>query len=153
MSSIDTRERALVDAVSLDDLKRDNAEIAKDIRLSGSPAEAAAFAYIADRCRSFGMEVHEYAVDAYVSLPGAASLSVVSPKAGDITCITHSFSVATGPEGRTGTLIYVGKGTTTADYAGSERARRDRLGGWFGWAWGGACGRPCRRGRDDLRQS
>jgi len=43
MSSADTRESALQAAVSLENLKRDNAEIAKGVRLSGSPAEAAAF--------------------------------------------------------------------------------------------------------------
>ncbi len=80
MSGIGYARACVADAVSLEDLKRDNAEIAKGVRLSGSPAEAEAFAYIADRCRSFGMEVHEYAVDAYVSLPGAASLAVVSPE-------------------------------------------------------------------------
>src|SRR5262245_19393896 len=116
MSGVDTRERALADAVSLENLKRDNAEIAKGVRLSGSPAEAEAFAYIAEQCRSFGMEVREYAVDAYVSLPIAATLAVVSPEARDIACITHSFSVTTGPEGITGPLVYVGRGTTGADY-------------------------------------
>jgi hypothetical protein len=120
MSGTDRRERALADAVSLDDLKRDNAEIAKGVRLSGSAEEAEAFAYIADRCRSFGMDVQEYTVDAYVSLPGAATLSVVSPETRAITCITHSFSVATGTQGLTGPLVYVGKGTTPADYAGKE---------------------------------
>ena len=75
MSGTDTRERALVDAVSLENLTRDNAEIAKGVRLSGSADEAEAFAYIADRCRSFGMDVREYTVDAYVSLPGAAALT------------------------------------------------------------------------------
>src|SRR5947209_14807628 len=105
MSGIETRERALQGAVSLENLKRDNAAIAKGVRLSGSPAEAEAFAYIADRCRPFGMEVREYAIDAYVSLPGAAALAVISPDARDIACITHSFSVATGPEGRTGPLV------------------------------------------------
>ncbi len=120
MSGIDTRERALVDAVSLDHLTCDNAEIAKGVRLSGSADEAAAFAYIAERCRSFGMDVRRYTVDAYVSLPGAAALSVVSPEARAIACITHSFSVTTGPAGLTGPLIYVGKGTTPADYAGKD---------------------------------
>ncbi|MHB8646209.1 MAG: M28 family peptidase [Thermomicrobiales bacterium] len=108
------------DAVSLENLKRDNAAIAKDIRLSGSAAEAEAFAYIADRCRSFGMAVREYAVDAYVSLPGAAALSVVAPDSRDITCITHSFSVATEPEGRVGPLVAVGRGTAATDYAGKD---------------------------------
>jgi hypothetical protein len=120
MSGIETRERALQGAVSLENLKRDNAEIAKGVRLSGSPAEAEAFAYIADRCRSFGMDVHEYAVDAYVSIPGEASLAVLSPEARDIECITHSFSVATGPEGITGALIAVGRGNADTDYAGKD---------------------------------
>src|SRR5437762_14388016 len=105
MSGTDSREGALRDAVSLGDLKRDNAGIAKGVRLSGSPEEAEAFAYIADRCRSFGMEVRAYAIDAYVSLPGAAALAVVSPEAREIACITHSFSVATGPEGLTAPLV------------------------------------------------
>ncbi len=120
MSGADTRERALRDAVSLENLKRDNAEIAKGVRLSGSVPEAEAFAYIAGRCRSFGMDVHEYAIDAYVSLPGAAALAVVSPDARAIACITHSFSVATGPGGLTAPLVSVGPGVAAADYAGKE---------------------------------
>jgi hypothetical protein len=120
MSSTDTRERALADAVSLENLTRDNAVIAKGVRLSGSAEEAEAFAYIGERCRSFGMDVREYTVDAYVSLPGAAALSIVSPETRDIACITHSFSIATGPEGLTGSLVYVGKGTAATDYAGKD---------------------------------
>src|SRR4051812_18730599 len=120
MSGVGRGEQALPDAVSLANLKRDTAEIAKGVRLSGSPEEAEAFAYIADRCRSFGMEVHEYAVDAYVSLPGAATLAVVSPEAREIACITHSFSVATGPDGLTAPLVYVGRGTAAADYVGKD---------------------------------
>jgi hypothetical protein len=120
MSGVGRGEQAWPDAVSLANLKRDTAEIAKGVRLSGSPAEAEAFAYIADRCRSFGMAVREYAVDAYVSLPGAAALAVVSPAAREIACITHSFSIATGAAGRTGPLVYVGRGTATADYADKQ---------------------------------
>ncbi|MGI8687283.1 MAG: M28 family peptidase, partial [Thermomicrobiales bacterium] len=120
MSDADTREHSLRDAVSLVDLKRYNAVIARGVRLSGSAEEAEAFAYIANRCRSFGMAVREYAIDAYVSLPGAAALAVVSPEARDITCITHSFSVATGPDGFAGPLVAVGRGNAAADYAGKD---------------------------------
>ena len=112
-------ERALRDAVSLDNLTRHNAEIAKGVRLSGSADEAEAFAYIAEQCRAYGMAVQQYAVDAYVSLPGAASLSVVLPEGREIACITHSFSLATGPAGLTAPLVPVGKGTA-ADYAGVD---------------------------------
>src|SRR6476646_10683083 len=116
---MDGQEQALVDAVSLDTLTRHNAEIAKGIRLSGSADEAEAFAYLAAQCRSYGMAVEQYAIDAYVSLPGAAALTVVAPEERAIACITHSFSLATGPEGLSATVVYVGNGAA-ADYAGKD---------------------------------
>ncbi|HEY8292068.1 MAG TPA: M28 family peptidase, partial [Thermomicrobiales bacterium] len=116
---MDGQEQALVDAVSLDTLTRHNAEIAKGVRLSGSADEAEAFAYLAAACRSYGMAVEEYAIDAYVSLPGAAALTVVAPEERAIACITHSFSLATGPEGLSAPVVYVGKGAA-ADYADKD---------------------------------
>ncbi len=116
---MDTTEQALRDAVSLDNLTRYNAVIAKGVRLSGSADEAEAFAYLAAQCRSYGMDVEQYAIDAYVSLPGAAALTITSPDERALNCITHSFSLATGPGGLTGPLVYVGKGTA-ADYAGKN---------------------------------
>ncbi len=109
-------EDALREAVSVDHLRRHNAEIAKGVRLSGSADEAEAFAYIAAQCRSYGMAVEQYAIDAYVSLPGAASLSVVMPERREIESITHSASAATGAEGLDGQLVYAGAGLA-ADYA------------------------------------
>jgi hypothetical protein len=117
---MDATEQALRDAVSLDNLTRHNAEIAKGVRLSGSADEAEAFAYIAAQCRSYGMAVEQYAIDAYVSLPGAAALTITSPEERALACITHSFSLATGPAGLTAPLVAVGKGTGPADYAGKE---------------------------------
>ncbi|HEY8292226.1 MAG TPA: M28 family peptidase, partial [Thermomicrobiales bacterium] len=120
MSGTETRERALHEAVSLANLKRYNAEIARGVRLSGSADEAEAFAYLAAQCRAFGMTVRAYAIDAYVSLPGAAALAVVTPEARAIACITHSFSLATGPEGLTAPVVAVGNGTAATDYAAKE---------------------------------
>lgn len=117
---MDTTEQALRDAVSLDNLKRHNVEIAEGVRLSGSADEAKAFAYLAAQCRSYRMAVEQYAIDAYVSLPGRASLAVASPEEQSLLCITHSFSHATVPEGLTAPLVYVGKGITETDYVGKE---------------------------------
>jgi hypothetical protein len=117
---MDATEQGLRDAVSLDNLTRHNAEIAKGVRLSGSADEAEAFAYIAAQCRSYGMAVEQYAIDAYVSLPGAAALTITSPEERALACITHSFSLATGPAGLTAPLVAVGKGTGPADYTGKE---------------------------------
>ena len=115
-----TTEQALRETVSLDNLTAYNAEIAKGVRLSGSADEAEAFAYLAAQCRSFGMTVEQYAIDAYVSIPGAAELSVVSPEERTLACITHSFSLATGPTGLTASVVAVGKGTSADDYAGKD---------------------------------
>jgi hypothetical protein len=109
-------ENALREAVSLDTLMAHNAEIAKGVRLSGSADEAEAFAYIAAQCRSYGMAVEQYATDAYVSLPGHASLAIVAPERREVECITHSASRGTGPDGLSGSLVYAGAGLA-ADYA------------------------------------
>lgn len=118
-TDVDAREQALRNEVSLDTLTRHNAAIAKGVRLSGSADEAEAFAYLAAECRSYGMTVEQYAIDAYVSLPGAAALTVTAPEARALSCITHSFSLATGPEGLAAPLVFVGKGRT-ADYVGKN---------------------------------
>jgi len=111
-----TDERALRDAVSQERLTRDNAEIAKGVRLSGSAAEAEAFAYLAAQCTAAGLTVRQHAIDAYVSIPGAASLVVTAPEARIIPCITHSFSHSTPSGGLTGTVVDAGDGEA-ADYA------------------------------------
>jgi len=91
----------LREEVALDQLQAHNAAIAKGVRLTGSADEAEAFDYIAAQCEAFGLNVRRYAVDALVSLPGAASLAVTGPEARDFPCITHSASRPTGPGGIT----------------------------------------------------
>ncbi len=116
---MDEREQTLINDVAIGNLTTHNAEIAKGVRLSGSAAEAEAFAYLAAQCRAYGMDVRQYAVDAYVSLPGAASLAVIAPDAQTLPCITHSFGLATGAAGLNAPLVYVGAGKTD-DYARAD---------------------------------
>ncbi len=111
-----TDEGTLRGAVSRERLTRDNAIIARGVRLSGSAAEAEAFDYLAAQCAEAGLTVQRHAIDAYVSLPGVASLVVTTPEARIIPCITHSFSQATPPAGLTGAVVDAGDGTA-ADYA------------------------------------
>ena len=111
-----TDEQTLRDAVQQANLTRDNAEIAKGVRLSGSAAEAEAFDYLAQKCTEHGLSVTRHDPTCYVSLPGAASLAVVTPEAREIACITHSFSRATPPRGLVGAVVDAGDGTD-ADYA------------------------------------
>jgi len=114
--SVQTTEMALREAVSSERLGAHNAAIAAFERLSGSADEAAAFDYIATQCQAFGLAVRRYAIDALVSLPGAASLTVTAPEAQTFACLTHSASRATGPKGLTAPLVYAGAGLAD-DYA------------------------------------
>ena len=61
------------------------------------------------------MEVTRFAPVCLVSLPRSASLTLVQTGE-QVSCITHSFSTATGPAGLLGELINVGDGGD-ADYA------------------------------------
>ena len=112
---MNNNEGHLRESVSLEHLQRHNAEIAKGVRLSGSSDEAEAYEYIAAQCRSYGMDVHQYVVDALVSLPKTAALLVLSPTPRDVSCITHSASRSTAPGGLSAELVYAGMGTA-ADY-------------------------------------
>ena len=114
--STQSTDKALREEVALDQLQAHNAAIAKGVRLTGSADEAEAFDYIAAQCEAFGLNVRRYAVDALVSLPGAASLAVTGPEARDFPCITHSASRPTGPGGITASLVYACDGLA-ADYA------------------------------------
>ena len=114
--SVQATEATLRAAVASDRLGAHNAAIAAFERLSGSAEEAAAFDYIAAQCEGFGMAVRRYVVDALVSLPGAAALTVTAPAVQEFACLTHSASRATGPDGLTAPLVYAGAGLAD-DYA------------------------------------
>lgn len=111
-----TTEMTMREAVAVEQLQAHNAAIAAFERLSGSAEEAAAFDYIAAQCAAFGLEVRRYAVEALVSLPGTAALTITAPEAQRFACLTHSASRATGPEGLTAPLVYAGAGLAD-DYA------------------------------------
>ncbi|HKV43330.1 MAG TPA: hypothetical protein VJT32_01435 [bacterium] len=64
--------------------------------------------------------------DAYISLPGAATLRLTRPEAKDIVCITHSMGIATPPDGITAALVYAGKGSAD-EYARAGAAGKIAL--------------------------
>jgi aminopeptidase YwaD len=99
------------EAVSQDHLTEFNRTIAKWTRLSGSRDEREAAAYVEDRLRSFGYAAQTIVHDAYISLPGAASLRVTKPEPRDLPCITHSMGIPTGGRAVSAELVYAGKGT------------------------------------------
>ncbi len=81
------------------------AQIAKDIRLSGSPEELRSFHYIEEKLKEFGLKTKLSFSDAYISLPLDSSLRIGEV---DIPCITASMAAQTKPDGIESELLYIG---------------------------------------------
>ena len=92
-SVIDT----LCQSISADGMMDVLGEFAKRVKLSGTEEELASFRYIKSRLDKYGFKTTLISHDAYISLPGAAALSVGNEQ---ITCITHSFSRPSPAGGR-----------------------------------------------------
>lgn len=100
-------EQQLLTEVSEENLMEFTAKVAREVRLSGTEEEYRAFEYVKETLEGFGLSTQLLECDAFISLPGLASLEV-NGKA--YTCITHSMAHPTGDQGITGELVYIGKG-------------------------------------------
>ena len=112
--------------VSKSHLVEYNREIARWTRLSGSEEERRAAAYAEAQLRGFGYEARTVMHDAYISLPGPATLRITRPEARDVFCITHSMGRSTDSGGVTADLAYVGQGRPE-DYRRAGAAGRVAL--------------------------
>jgi len=85
-------------------------------KYSGSPEELESLKYVEAEMKAYGFATTLILHDAYISLPGAASVRV-----GDetLTCITHSFSRSSPPAGVSAKLVDVGAGDE-AGFAGKD---------------------------------
>jgi hypothetical protein len=115
-----------LDAVSQAHLTEFNRTIAQWTRLSGTPDEREAAAYVEEQLRSFGYAAKTIVHDAFISLPGAASLRLIRPESRRVPCITHSMGIPTGAHAVSGEVVYVGKGSPQ-DYAKTDAAGKIAL--------------------------
>jgi hypothetical protein len=100
--------------------------LARWVRLSGTPDELEAFKYVRRRLRAAGCLTRLILHDAYISLPGEASLEVISAGGEDshpVPCITHSFSAPTGPQGVEADAVYAGGGAPAESAAAAVAGR------------------------------
>ncbi|CAM5762929.1 M28 family peptidase [Bosea minatitlanensis] len=81
-------------------------EFARWIKLSGTPEEEKAFRYIDKKLTSYGFRTQTILHDAYISLPGDASIEIDGRI---IACITHSHARPSAQGGTNGDVIYVGE--------------------------------------------
>ncbi|HET8999363.1 MAG TPA: M28 family peptidase, partial [bacterium] len=115
-----------LDAVSQTHLSTFNRTLAQWTRLSGSADERAAAAYAEGQLRGFGYETKILMHDAYISLPGSATLRLARPESKEIACITHSMGIPTPPAGVSAELVYAGAGAPD-DYAHAGAAGKVAL--------------------------
>src|ERR1700728_3095606 len=92
---------ALCDAVDSAVLMGHVRELARWVKLSGTPEELTSLRYFQARMDEYGYRTDLLLHDAYISLPGAARVDVDNQT---LTAITHSFSRISPPVGVTGPL-------------------------------------------------
>jgi hypothetical protein len=102
----DALEPALFGELSPDLLMQHTRAIAADERESGTAGEARAFDYIAATLERDGLAVERHRIEAYISLPQAACLTL--PDGTALEGLTHSFSASA--EALEGELVDVGDG-------------------------------------------
>ncbi len=107
---------SLCDAVDGEILMTHMREVARWVKLSGTPDELTSLRYFQARLDEYGYRTELLSHDAYVSLPGAARVDVDNQT---LTAITHSFSRGAPAAGVTGRLVYVGDGED-ADFARAD---------------------------------
>lgn len=97
----------LTEAVIGSEMMANLREMARWVKLSGTPEEREAFDFLERRMRDYGYRTRLILHDAYISLPGEARVTVDGRP---LIAITHSFSLASPQGGLTGVPIYVGAG-------------------------------------------
>ena len=112
----DAVRRSLCEAVDGSILMGHMQELARWVKLSGTPDELQSLRYFQAKLDEYGYRTRLIMHDAYISLPGKARVDVDNQA---LTSITHSFSRSSPPNGVTGRLVYVGDGDE-ADFTGRD---------------------------------
>jgi hypothetical protein len=116
IQTLSRTERAIVEAVSREQLLTYTRGIAQWVRLSGTEEERKAFEYMADQLRQLGVEPHLYLGFGYISLPRSAALRVGQK---DLHAITHAMAASTRAQGVDLHAISLGH-ATESDFAAQD---------------------------------
>lgn len=109
-----------MDAVDGTAMLADLTTIARWTKYPGTPDELESLRYLEARAAGMGLRTAILFHDAYISLPGSATVEIPGDS---MECITHSFSLSSPKDGLRGDLVYVGKGMP-ADLRGIDLAGR-----------------------------
>ena len=112
----DSVRQSLCEAVDGSILMGHMQELARWVKLSGTPDELHSLRYFQAKLDEYGYRTRVIMHDAYISLPGKARVDVDNHT---LTSITHSFSRSSPANGVTGRLVYVGDGDAS-DFTGRD---------------------------------
>ena len=115
----DPVRQSLCDSVDGSILMGHMNELARWVKLSGTPDELRSLRYFQAKLDEYGYRTDLIMHDAYISLPGKARVDVDNQT---LVSITHSFSRSSPEQGVTGRLVYVGDGDE-ADFAARDLRR------------------------------
>jgi len=99
--------RSLCESVDSSILMGHMQELARWVKLSGTPDELESLRYFHAKLDEYGYRTRLIMHDAYISLPGKARVYVDNHT---LDSITHSFSRSSPANGVSGRLVYVGDG-------------------------------------------
>jgi hypothetical protein len=102
----------LAEELSAERLLELTRNISREVRLSGTEEERRSAEYVKGELERAGVETELIFHTAYISLPGAAQISVGQET---FPCITHSFAPSTGPSGVMGELVDIPGPAAAAD--------------------------------------
>ncbi len=112
ISWADAEEKELEERVlseySTDEIRKHLEYLAALTRRASTEDELKAAKYIKGRLDEYGVDSEIYEFDAYISLPGEASLEVLSPVQKSFPCFPGAFITPTPPEGLEAELIHIG---------------------------------------------
>jgi len=110
VSKLSALETRLLAEVSQEKLWQNTQAIAQWEKISGTPAEKAAVAYMRQRLEEYGLATTVYNFESLLGWPEEAELELRAPLRKTIRAIAHSFSPSTAPEGIEGEVVYLGMG-------------------------------------------
>ena len=120
-SNLNDLETRLLAEVSTDHLWEHAATLAQWVKISGTPGERSAVAYLASQLRSYGLATTIHEFDSLLGWPEEAELKVRSGGGRDIRTITHSLAPSSPEGGLEGDVVYVGAGEES-DFANAGLA-------------------------------
>ena len=108
---MDTDRWRVADMLRGQDLMGFVGQVAKGVRMSGSPEESEAFDFIESYLAGLGFETKRHSAESLIGFPEESHLEILGPQPADLRCNGYSLTPSTPEVGVVGELVSAGHGT------------------------------------------